>query len=106
MLAEAMSTGLPVIATKAGGPEDFVDASNGALVDVGHVDQMAEAMIAMYRERDHWRQQAPAIRRKVIERCSPDAIVRQLRAIYTAARESRRGTDGVCDIARLANREG
>jgi L-malate glycosyltransferase len=106
VLAEAMSTGLPVISTRAGGPEDFVDESNGALVDVGQVDQLAEAMIKMHRERDHWRRQAAVIRRSVVERCSPDAVVRQLRAVYAAAHERERGIDRTCGAARLAKRGG
>lgn len=44
---EAMACGLPVIATKCGGPEDFVDASNGYLVEVDNVEELAEAMKSM-----------------------------------------------------------
>ena len=38
---EAMATGLPVIATKCGGPEDFVDDSNGVLVPVNDAEALA-----------------------------------------------------------------
>lgn len=44
---EALSTGTPVIATKCGGPEDFVDETNGLLVSVDNVDGLADAMLNM-----------------------------------------------------------
>lgn len=47
---EAMASGLPVIATKCGGPEDFVNNENGILVDVGDVEAANDAMIAMHKQ--------------------------------------------------------
>ncbi len=44
---EALATGTPVIATKCGGPEDFVNDSNGMLVPVDDVDALADAMKQM-----------------------------------------------------------
>ena len=44
---EALASGVPVIATKCGGPEDFVDETNGILVDVDDVNQLAKAMIGV-----------------------------------------------------------
>jgi len=41
---EAMAAGLPVIATKCGGPEDFVNSRVGCLVEKNDIDQLAEAM--------------------------------------------------------------
>jgi len=45
---EAMSVGLPVIATKCGGPEDFVNNSNGLLIDVDDLEQLRKAIRYMY----------------------------------------------------------
>ena len=45
---EAMACGLPVIATRCGGPEDFVNESNGVLCEVDDVEGIAEAMRYMY----------------------------------------------------------
>lgn len=41
---EAMACGLPVIATKCGGPEGFVDDTNGILVEVDNINQLVNAM--------------------------------------------------------------
>lgn len=49
---EAMSLGLPVIATRCGGPEDFVKDNNGYLVEVDNIDQLADAIIQM---KENWR---------------------------------------------------
>lgn len=45
---EAMAAGLPVIATRCGGPEDFVNERNGVLVDVDDKDQLFKAMCHVY----------------------------------------------------------
>lgn len=44
VLIEALASGLPLIATRCGGPEDIVNAGNGILVDVGSVEQLASSM--------------------------------------------------------------
>lgn len=43
-LAEAMSCGKPVIATRSGGPESFVSSKNGILVSSGDKHELAGAM--------------------------------------------------------------
>ena len=47
---EALATGTPVIATRCGGPEDFVDDTNGILVPVDDVDALAVAMKEMVQD--------------------------------------------------------
>ena len=42
--AEAMMAGLPVIATRCGGPEEFVNNENGRLVDIDDIDGFGKAM--------------------------------------------------------------
>ncbi len=44
---EALASGVPVIATRCGGPEDFVDETNGILVPVDDVDALVKAMQTM-----------------------------------------------------------
>lgn len=40
ILIEALSRGIPVIATKSGGPEEIVNSSNGVLIDYNNIDQL------------------------------------------------------------------
>lgn len=52
VVVEAFASGLPVVATKCGGPEDLVKESNGYLVEKGDVDSLAEGMIKMIQNRN------------------------------------------------------
>ena len=49
VLIEALACGLPLIATKCGGPEDIVNEQNGILIDVENQLQLEDAMITMYK---------------------------------------------------------
>lgn len=62
VLIEAMSTGLPVIATRSGGPNDVVTKETGVLVEPGNIVDLSEAMHVVrdgrYFTRDEIRGQA------------------------------------------------
>lgn len=45
--AEAIAYGMPVIATKSGGPEDFVTKETGILIEPGNIEQLQDAIIYM-----------------------------------------------------------
>ena len=45
---EAMAVGLPVIATKCGGPEAFINQDNGLLINTDSLDELLNAMKYMY----------------------------------------------------------
>lgn len=50
VLIEAMATGLPVIATRSGGPQFIVNETSGVLIDPEKVDQLSAAMLKMIRD--------------------------------------------------------
>lgn len=80
---EAMACGLPVIATRCGGPEDFVDESCGALVPVDDADALAETMLDVgERLADFDGKRISAI---VHERFSPRTVAKQLERVMENA---------------------
>lgn len=44
---EALAAGLPVIATHSGGPEDFINSSNGILISKNNIEELVKAMKEM-----------------------------------------------------------
>lgn len=67
-LLEAMSSGLPCIATRVGGnPELVIDGETGLLVDSGNVQQLCEAMTRLYREAPLRSRFALAARRRAVD---------------------------------------
>ncbi len=47
---EAMATWLPVIATKCGGPENYVNASNGLIIPIDDQEKLTKALVIMYND--------------------------------------------------------
>ncbi len=66
VLIEAMATGLPVIATRSGGPDHIVSKENGLLIDPDNTDQLAKAMEQMIQQ--HQNYSAELIRISTLER--------------------------------------
>lgn len=82
VLIEAMSCGLPVVATRSGGPEDFVDESMGLLVEKESVEALCEGMLKMS---ESYPDYDPAIIRQTIEkRFSADRYKEQMQEIYAS----------------------
>lgn len=77
---EALSHGLPVIATKCGGPEEIVDNSNGILVETENEDAMAEAMKDMYEDYDKY--DRVSIAKSCLSKFAPNVIADQLIKIF------------------------
>lgn len=77
---EAMSQGLPVIATSCGGPEEFVSEKNGILIPTDNVDAMAAAMCQMYE--NYSKYDRSIIANDCIHRFSPKVIAEQLTLIF------------------------
>ena len=81
VLIEAMSTGIPVIATRSGGPEDIVNKDSGLLVEPNEVESLSRAMGSiMHRKYDRQR-----IRQYVIKTYSTKVIAGRLLSVYRSA---------------------
>lgn len=53
-LIEAMMSGIPVVATKCMGPEEFVDEKNGKLISIANPKEMADAILDVYNNYDKY----------------------------------------------------
>ena len=79
-LIEAMAKGLPVIATKCGGPETFVRPKDGLLVENENVEDLAKAMKYM---KDHSQEyDSDEIRRHCRDNFSQDVIADKIIEVY------------------------
>ncbi|HKR14218.1 MAG TPA: glycosyltransferase [Pyrinomonadaceae bacterium] len=80
VVGEAMACGKPVISTRCGGPEFFVNDENGVLVDVANPQALADAMADFINDRHSFNPQT--VRASVVDRFSPEAFVRNATAVY------------------------
>lgn len=81
VLIEAMSCGLPVIATKCGGPESIVENKElGVLVENDDIGELSNAMKGIYENRDSYN--SDKIRDHVVDNFSEKAVSDKLINIY------------------------
>ena len=78
---EAMYTGLPVIATRCGGPESFVNGNNGLLVPVNDVNAFAKAMELM--RKNYYNYNKKLISSNCIAQFSPEVIAEKIIKSYS-----------------------
>ena len=76
---ESLSQGLPCIATACGGPEEFINDSNGLLIQANDVAALATAMKTMYENYSHY--DCTAISTETRHRFGPQTIAKQLTEI-------------------------
>lgn len=77
---ESMLAGLPVIATRCGGPEDFVTNANGMLVDTNDCESLQKAMLEM--RQSITRYDKRTLSSNCFAKFSPTTIAKQLVSIY------------------------
>ena len=77
---EAMASGLPVIATKCGGPESFINEKNGILIPLNQKDSLIRSMKDIYKNAHKFDRKA--ISMNTIKDFSPEAISRKLYDAY------------------------
>ena len=80
VVIEALACGLPVIATRSGGPECAVGNGDGLLVAVGDVEALGQAMAHM--KDDIASFDADAIRSRCAARFSETALLSKLETVY------------------------
>lgn len=77
---EALAMGLPVIATKSGGPEGFVNAENGILIDVDSQSQLEKALLSMYNNVDQYNSES--IVKNIKNQFSPEVVAKEIIKVY------------------------
>lgn len=92
VLIEAMSTGIPVIATRCGGPEEIITADTGLLTSPGDVEELGKALVEV-RERE-WN--GELIRHSAESRFSSGIIAAALIEVYQSAISTDNSNSEVC----------
>jgi N-acetyl-alpha-D-glucosaminyl L-malate synthase BshA len=82
-ILEAMSSGLPVVATNVGGiPEMVEHGRNGFLVPLKHPEDIAERLLELNADREKMRRMGEHARETVLERYTTDKVVGQYLEVY------------------------
>ncbi|PUE67491.1 glycosyltransferase [Arcobacter lacus] len=80
VLIEALACGLPLIATKCGGPEDIVNKQNGILINVENQLQLEDAMMTMYKNASKYDKEK--LRGDVEEKFGKNAFIKNAMKYY------------------------
>ena len=97
VVIEALASGLPVIATRCGGPECIVHPQNGVIVPPGDVAALSRALVEM--RRDAGRYDPDALRRDCVERFGRTVVARQLAEVYGSILTRGQGPDHAAPAA-------
>lgn len=81
--AEAMATGLPVIATACGGPQDFVNQYNGFLIPVDDRQALKDSLVKMRNSSDWF--DGKEISKSIVRRLSPETVGEKVLDVLTLA---------------------
>lgn len=80
VLIEAMATGLPLIATRSGGPDSIVTMDNGLLIERENSDDLAEAMQEMMAHIKAY--SAKEIRSQCLKRYGDSSVMEQYNQLF------------------------
>lgn len=87
---EALSQGLPAIATRCGGPEEFITKSNGILIEPNNVVALANAMKEIYKDYEQY--DCVSIAEECNRRFAPQNIAKRLEKIFEEEIEKKKKT--------------
>ena len=91
-MLEAMSTGLPVVATRHGGiPEAVTSGESGILVDEGDIKAVAEALLNLMGDVALYRQCSQGAHAVIERRFTTSAAIEVLESCYKEAIEIAKG---------------
>lgn len=79
--AEALMNGLPVISTRCGGPEEFVNDSNGMLTSVNNHTELTEKIMRLIEGYNRYNR--PEIARQMKEAYSNSVVTEQFKKMYS-----------------------
>ena len=89
-LLEAMATGLPVVASAAGGnPEVVVEGESGFLFSVGDHRQLAEKILLLWKQSSFRRRLGEQALQRVKDQFSPELMVQQYERLYSSLAQAR-----------------
>jgi glycosyltransferase involved in cell wall biosynthesis len=77
---EAMASGLPVIATRCGGPEHFIKKEQGLIIGKNNIDELAAAMEDIYKNIGSYDNEK--ISKMTVEQFSPKSVAEQITEVY------------------------
>lgn len=80
VLIEALATGIPVVSTKCGGPEDIVNDSVGKLVEVNNIHDLSLGLKYIYENYEKFN--SKEIRNYCVNNYSAEAIAKKTIKIY------------------------
>ena len=90
VLAEAASTGVPVVATSEGGTRDFViDGTTGRLVPPGRPDVLSEVLVGLLKDQSRCSAMGRAGREHITSKANINDLVARYKNVFEAAAVTR-----------------
>jgi glycosyltransferase involved in cell wall biosynthesis len=86
VLIEALVRGKPVIATRCGGPESFIEPEDGMIVQPDDVADLSNALVTMIHDARNY--DARRLRERAIERFGAERLVENLDQLYRTSEKT------------------